>query len=254
MWVAPRLTPLDVQRKKFRPAMRGYGIPEVDGFLDELSDQLNWLQQVMANMRAYPQAAWELPDRLRQVLRVIRTTEFPRVMHGYSMGDVNDFLDEVAYELQGFLQQIDAAQANATRALPAPNAARRGPILTAQDISKKTFTRVLGGYAAGEVDAFMDLMADAFAAVHKFNDDARAVLQQAHMGQYSAMAEEILQAGEVTQMTALAIENHEFTKAVRGYAMHEVDAYLDELAAELNAAQRETMQLRGELYRMRPQW
>lgn len=254
MWVAPRLTPIDVQRKKFSPAMRGYGIPEVDAFLDELSDQLGWLQHVIANLRAYPQAAWELPARLRQVLRVIRLTEFPRVMHGYAIGDVNDFLDEVAYELQGFLQQIDAAQANATRALPAPDRAAAGPTLSPRDVADKQFTRVLGGYAAGEVDAFMDHMADAMAAVFKHNSDLHAAFTQARMGQWPPDADELLQIGEVTQAAPTAIENHEFSKAVRGYAMHEVDAFMDELAASLAAAQRDTMQLRQELYRLRPPW
>jgi DivIVA domain-containing protein len=253
MWVAPRLTPLDIQNKQFAPAMRGYAIAEVDTFLDELSAQLTWLQQVMANLRVYPQAANELPGRLRQILTVVRRTEFPRVMRGYSIPDVDSFLDEVAYDLQAFLQQIDAAQANATRALPAPERTRGSTRrMTARDIQGTHFTRVLGGYAAGEVDAFMDQMVDVFGALLDYLGNLQSVAAQVRSGYYSEAVRDVLSVSDLPPVTPQSIESQTFSKAVRGYAMYEVDAFLDSLAGGLEGIRQDILQLRQDLAQARP--
>jgi DivIVA domain-containing protein len=40
----PPSTPLDVQNKEFRRALRGYSIDEVDAFLDQVTVELDRLQ------------------------------------------------------------------------------------------------------------------------------------------------------------------------------------------------------------------
>src|SRR2546425_13266373 len=40
----PPSTPLDVQNKEFRRALRGYSIDEVDAFLDQVTEELDRLQ------------------------------------------------------------------------------------------------------------------------------------------------------------------------------------------------------------------
>ncbi|MBI2238059.1 MAG: DivIVA domain-containing protein [Actinobacteria bacterium] len=39
----PRVTPMDVQQKEFRPSFRGYNERDVDGFLDEITEEISLL-------------------------------------------------------------------------------------------------------------------------------------------------------------------------------------------------------------------
>jgi DivIVA domain-containing protein len=122
-------------------------------------------------------------------------------MRGYDMAEVDDFLDELAAELARLYSEVTR------RATPA------GRRLTADDIVRKEFNGGLRGYDRREVDRFLDQV-------------AREVLRW-----QDALAQGYRPSMRL--VTPQDINEKVFSKAVRGYAMIEVDAFLDELTDEL---------------------
>jgi DivIVA domain-containing protein len=117
------------------------------------------------------------------------------------MAEVDDFLDELAAELARLYSEVTR------RATPA------GRRLTADDIVRKEFNGGLRGYDRREVDRFLDQV-------------AREVLRW-----QDALAQGYRPSMRL--VTPQDINEKVFSKAVRGYAMIEVDAFLDELTDEL---------------------
>jgi DivIVA domain-containing protein len=126
---------------------------------------------------------------------------FNKEMRGYDMAEVDDFLDELAAELARLYSEVTR------RATPA------GRRLTADDIVRKEFNGGLRGYDRREVDRFLDQV-------------AREVLRW-----QDALAQGYRPSMRL--VTPQDINEKVFSKAVRGYAMIEVDAFLDELTDEL---------------------
>src|SRR6266540_4029655 len=85
--------------------------------------------------------------------------------------------------------------------------------LTAQQVNEQTFARALRGYAMHEVDDFLDQV-------------AREVLRW-----QDALAQGYRPSMRL--VTPQDVNEKLFAKVVRGYAMVEVDAFLDELTEEL---------------------
>ena len=85
--------------------------------------------------------------------------------------------------------------------------------LTAQQVNEQTFARALRGYDRREVDRFLDQV-------------AREVLRW-----QDALAQGYRPS--IRLVTPQDVNEKLFVKAVRGYAMVEVDAFLDELTEEL---------------------
>jgi len=188
-----RLTAQHINEQTFARAIRGYAMHEVDEFLDRAAEEI---------------ARWEdaLTRGLRPTTRLLTPKEvsevvFSKAMRGYDMPEVDEFLDDLAAEL---LHLHGMARRRA-----APLALR----LTADDILRKEFHIALRGYHRREVDRFLDQV-------------AREVIRwQDALGQGFRPSMRLV--------TPQDINEKMFTKVMRGYAMIEVDAFLDELTDEV---------------------
>lgn len=188
-----RLTAQHINEQTFARAIRGYAMQEVDDFLDRAAEEV---------------ARWQdaLGRGLRPTTRLLTPREvseivFSKAMRGYDMAEVDEFLDELAAELL-YLHGMASR-----RAAPA---ARR---LTADDILRREFHIAVRGYHRREVDRFLDQVARELirwqdALSQGFRPSTRLVTPQ-------------------------DINEKLFTKVLRGYAMIEVDAFLDELTDEI---------------------
>jgi DivIVA domain-containing protein len=244
VWV-PRLTPSDVEGMEFGRAMRGYAMAEVDSFLDAVAARLDWLQRTAA---AGPAAIWEAQPHVLRLLQDIRRTEFTKALNGYAQLQVDTFLDELAEDLERLVQRfgferVAARVAAATEQQDLAQAARLTPL----DIEQKQFSRVSGGYATAQLDSFLDEAAASYATLIDRRDHLRSLLgqqvgDQDRDGGGPPMSQAPL-------LTPADIEQQQFDKAIRGYDMREVDAFLDRLVAAFYAVLQESAALREELDR-----
>jgi DivIVA domain-containing protein len=188
-----RLTAQQINDQTFARALRGYAMHEVDEFLDRAADEIDQWHEALSRGRR-PNARMLTPREVSEVV-------FNKEMRGYDMAEVDDFLDELAAELARLYSEVTR------RATPA------GRRLTADDIVRKEFNGGLRGYDRREVDRFLDQV-------------AREVLRW-----QDALAQGYRPSMRL--VTPQDINEKVFGKAVRGYAMIEVDAFLDELTDEL---------------------
>jgi len=166
---------------------------EVDGFLDRAAEEIARWHEAL-NRGRRPNARLLTPREVSEVV-------FNKEVRGYDMAEVDDFLDELAAELARLYGEVTR------RVTPA------GRRLTADDIVRKEFNGGMRGYDRREVDRFLDQV-------------AREVLRW-----QDALAQGYRPSMRL--VTPQDINEKVFTKAVRGYAMIEVDAFLDELTDEL---------------------
>jgi DivIVA domain-containing protein len=188
-----RLTAQQINDQTFARALRGYAMHEVDEFLDRAAEEIARWHEALGRGRR-PNARLLTPREVSEVV-------FNKEMRGYDMAEVDDFLDELAAELARLYSEVTR------RATPA------GRRLTADDIVRKEFNGGLRGYDRREVDRFLDQV-------------AREVLRW-----QDALAQGYRPSMRL--VTPQDINEKVFSKAVRGYAMIEVDAFLDELTDEL---------------------
>ena len=188
-----RLTAQQINDQTFARALRGYAMHEVDGFLDRAAEEIARWHEAL-NRGRRPNARLLTPREVGEVV-------FNKEMRGYDMAEVDDFLDELAAELARLYGEVTR------RVTPA------GRRLTADDIVRKEFNGGMRGYDRREVDRFLDQV-------------AREVLRW-----QDALAQGYRPSMRL--VTPQDINEKVFTKAVRGYAMIEVDAFLDELTDEL---------------------
>jgi DivIVA domain-containing protein len=156
--IEPLMSPEQVEGKTFNGAWRGYAMPEVDEFLDEVVAELRRAHRELdeaEQWRSAPRAPLQPP--LHSPMRSLPTPEqasrpltardvaskvFAREPRGYRVEEVDQFLGFVAIEL---------ARAGGDPATP--------PRLTAQDIADKRFTLGPRGYVMHEVDDFLARLA-----------------------------------------------------------------------------------------------
>jgi DivIVA domain-containing protein len=188
-----RLTAQQVNDQTFARALRGYAMHEVDEFLDRAAEEIARWHEALSRGRR-PGSRVLTPREVSEVV-------FNKEMRGYDMAEVDDFLDELAAELARL-------QSEATR-----RATPVGRRLTADDIVRKEFNIAMRGYDRREVDRFLDQV-------------AREVLRW-----QDALAQGYRPSMRL--VTPQDVNERLFAKAVRGYAMVEVDAFLDELTEEL---------------------
>src|SRR5262245_18672646 len=153
--VEPLLTPEEVERKTFNGTWRGYAMPPVDEFLDEIVAELRRVHEALGEAEQWRSASTSAPLQppLHSAMRSLPPPEpfttnltarnvappvCPREPHGYRAKGVDQFLGFVAVELARIGSDA-AAQ----------------PRLTAQDIAARRFTLALRGYAMHEVDDFL---------------------------------------------------------------------------------------------------
>jgi DivIVA domain-containing protein len=156
--IEPLLTPEEVEQKTFNGTWRGYAMPPVDEFLDQVVLELRRMHRALADAerwRSAPRAPLQPP--LHSVMRSLPPPEpavrplsardvaakvFAREPHGYRVEEVDQFLGFIAIEL---------ARVSGDPATP--------PRLTARDISAKRFTLGPRGYVMHEVDDFLARLA-----------------------------------------------------------------------------------------------
>jgi DivIVA domain-containing protein len=148
-----------------------------------------------------------------------RGRRFAKGLIGYDIAEVDDFVERADQDLY-WLQQ------EATRRRMQPGWAQYPPpgLLTPFELEQKDFGKTMRGYAMPEVDDYLD----------RVQDDYWQVLKELGLAP--------LYAGRVVggrPPTALDIQNIQFDAALNGYDMPEVDAFLAQVARDLNWLQEE---------------
>ena len=128
------MLPDDVRRVGFELVRHGYRPDPVDARLDEIEEQLLAAQDTGGGRRGRSDPASDL-EFLRGQLVAPYMQRFPRTgwLHrGYSLDDVDEFLDRVVGALSG------------------------GGAVTVDDVRRVAFRPKRGGYAEGPVDETLD--------------------------------------------------------------------------------------------------
>ncbi|HKE99584.1 MAG TPA: DivIVA domain-containing protein [Actinomycetes bacterium] len=241
-WV-PRITAADVQHMQFGRAMLGYAVHEVDAFLDTVAERLDQLHR---SVMAGPAAVWESQPHALQLLQEIRHTRFGRSLSSYAQLQVDTFLDELAEDLEQLIEQFGfervAARVAAGAGRQDPAAAVR---LTPLDIEQQEFSKVPGGYAVAQIDAFLDEVTASYAAAIDRRDHLRRLVGHPLGDDQRRPRSATLQ--KTPLLTPADIEQQQFDTAMRGYDRREVDSFLDQLAAALSAVLQESADLHRQL-------
>ncbi|PSK99568.1 DivIVA domain-containing protein [Murinocardiopsis flavida] len=217
------LTPEDIRATRFRSARmrRGYNQEDVDLLLE----------RVEATLRALDRG--EDPGRRGVTAAAIESSSFRSTFMttGYDEGQVDDLLDEIAAELRaresGERGAADPAHGDgpdpargdrprtATTTSGADEARPTG--MTPADVRNRYFdtTRMHTGYDEEEVDSFLDHVEATLVTLRDGKDAPGAT--------------------ESGMLTAARVRAERFTttRLRPGYAPDQVDAFLDEVAAEL---------------------
>jgi len=212
-----RLAPRDVVNRTFTRVVRGYRRREVNRLLRRAAADLIRLRNGPAAVRA------DLPAPLTP--EDVERARFRPALGGYEMNEVDEFLDLVADELAiaaGEREQVPPAAGVVEHEIlpPPPVPARpRSPA----DVSRRVFSDASPGYLPDEVDRFLVRAAQALAAL---GSPPRAALPAPGGGLEAAS-----DPGVEPTLTRWHVLRQRFPLGPRGYALHEVDAYLVELAA-----------------------
>ena len=212
-----RLAPRDVVNRTFTRVVRGYRRREVHRLLRRAAADLVRLRNGTA-------ARADLPPPLTP--EDVERARFRPALGGYEMNEVDEFLDLVAEELAIAAREREPAPPVERGVAeydidiaPAPPAQPRSPA----DVSRRVFSDASPGYLTDEVDRFLVRAAQALAAL---GSTPRAALPAPGAGPGTAGGAEV----EPT-LTRWHVLRQRFPLGPRGYALHEVDAYLVELAA-----------------------
>jgi DivIVA domain-containing protein len=213
-----RLAPRDVVNRTFTRVVRGYRRREVHRLLRRAAADLIRLRNGTAAARA------DLPPPL--TAEDVERARFRPALGGYEMNEVDEFLDLVAEELATAAREREPATAPPVeRGVaeyeigPAPLPQPRSPA----DVSRRVFSDASPGYLTEEVDRFLVRAAQALAAL---GSPPRAALPAPGDGPEGAGGPEVEPA-----LNRWHVLRQRFPLGPRGYALHEVDAYLVELAA-----------------------
>jgi DivIVA domain-containing protein len=213
-----RLAPRDVVNRTFTRVVRGYRRREVHRLLRRAAADLIRLRNGTAAARA------DLPPPLTP--EDVERARFRPALGGYEMNEVDEFLDLVAEELAIAAREREPATAPPVeRGIPEFDIAPTPPAppqpRSPADVSRRVFSDASPGYLVEEVDRFLVRAAQALAAL---GSPPRAALPAP--GAAAADGPEV----EPT-LTRWHVLRQRFPLGPRGYALHEVDAYLVELAA-----------------------
>jgi DivIVA domain-containing protein len=208
--------------KTFKKVRRGYRVGEVDRFLEQVAGDIGRLREHVRR-GSLPVEPLLGPEQVEQ-------KKFSGAWRGYTMSEVDEFLDDVVIELRRLHEELAEADewrsapraplqpplpAVAMRSLPSPglSPARR---LSARDVASKVFGREPHGYRVDEVDQFLGFVAVELARVGADPD-------------------------AIPRLGARDIAAKRFTLGPRGYVMHEVDDFLNRLANELAEHERDNI-------------
>jgi DivIVA domain-containing protein len=194
-----RLTAEELNAVAFTKAMHGYAMHEVDTFLDRAVAELRRIQ-ARRNGEAAPSAP-------RLTAEAVQHKLFTKALRGYAMEEVDDLLDRLAENLARLHREEHWAQVSM---LGRPAAL---PGLTPEALQRKQFATAMRGYTTGEVDAFLN---DAAAELTRLRAERARGFRPTPQ-----------------RLTADNLRTWRFTRAMRGYAVGEVDQFLDHLAEEV---------------------
>lgn len=211
-----RLAPQDVLNRTFTRVVRGYRRREVNRLLRRAATDL-------ARLRNGPAAVGPgLPAPLTP--EDVEQARFRPALGGYEMNEVDEFLDQVAEELALAVPEREQLPRAAVREPVEPEVAEVAPAAPAPpspaEVSRRSFTQASPGYLTEEVDRFLVRAAQALAAQ---GAPQRAALPAPGAAPWATEVE--------PQINRWHILRQRFPLGPRGYALHEVDAYLVELAA-----------------------
>jgi DivIVA domain-containing protein len=212
-----RLAPRDVVNRTFTRVVRGYRRREVNRLLRRAAADL-------ARLRDGPAARPGLPAPLTP--EDVERARFRPALGGYEMNEVDEFLDLVADELAAAAaaerEPVPVAGTGPVEHEIAP-AAPAPPPRSPADVSRRVFGEASPGYLPDEVDRFLLRAAQALAAL---GAPPRPALPAPGGAPQQADAPQV----EPT-LTRWHVLRQRFPLGPRGYALHEVDAYMVELAA-----------------------
>lgn len=208
--------------KTFKKVRRGYRVGEVDRFLEQVAGDIGRLREHVRR-GSLPVEPLLGPEQVEQ-------KKFTGAWRGYTMSEVDEFLDGVVIELRKLREELAQADewrsapraplqpplpAIAMRSLPSPGLPPARP-LSARDVASKVFGREPHGYRVDEVDQFLGFVAVELARVGADPD-------------------------AIPRLGARDIAAKRFTLGPRGYVMHEVDDFLSRLANELAEHERDNI-------------
>jgi DivIVA domain-containing protein len=213
---AGRLAPRDVLDKTFSRVVRGYRRREVDRLLRRAAADLARLRNGITDQPGLPAPL---------TAENVEQARFRPALGGYEMNEVDEFLDLVADELALAAHEREPIPP-AGAPLPEPDIDIAPPSPTPRspaDVSRRVFSDASPGYLPDEVDRFLVRAAQALAAL---GSTPRAALPAPGDGPQP-------DSGPVVEptLTRWHVLRQRFPLGPRGYALHEVDAYLVELAA-----------------------
>jgi DivIVA domain-containing protein len=207
-----------ILRQEFAVVLNGYAMIEVDAFLEEVMDAVGRAWSSLPAPQAPPVLAPQTTAGLPQRLPSPRgSTGFPGArppaLAGRTMPSVPVPLPAPAPP--PVVRELQAPLAAGRRELPAP---ARDTRLDAAMVRSAQFPRAFRGYARKQVDQFLELAADTLERLDTALERAPAF-------------------GRPTRpegLTAADVEASAFFTALRGYAMTQVDDFLDRVAAALS--------------------
>jgi len=194
-----RLTPEALNVVEFAKALGGYAMHEVDTFLDQAVQELARLQAKRNGEYA--------PSTPRLTPMAIEHKVFTKAMRGYAMPEVDALLDRLTEELTRLHREEHWIAASVIGRPPAM------PGLTPEDLQRKQFSVAMRGYTVAEVDAFLNEASTELTRLRA--ERGRGFRPTPH------------------RLTADNLRTWRFSKAMRGYAVQEVDQFLDRLSDEV---------------------
>jgi DivIVA domain-containing protein len=200
------VTSTPVHGYKFRKAVRGYAMREVDAFIGRVADTLERLKWAHKSL----EIGFPAPDLPPYVLTPddVEEVEFHRATGGYDYNEVDAFLDQVQRRIARFYMELSAAPYRRPRPVV-------GRLRLPLDHASLGFAVCLRGYAAADVDAFLKRAASTLDRL----EAARSARE--HGYEAPGLPPNLLTADDVRHVS--------FPEVHPGYDVQEVDELLDEI-------------------------
>jgi DivIVA domain-containing protein len=226
------LTPLDIRGKEFTRDRDGYATNEVEAFLEEVAERFSRLRDENARLRDQltgRSPRMPLPTRRSSPPSLDKRKEFTKAASGYAIDEVEAFLDQLPAEF-GFLEGENAALRDQLAGLGAgmPSPSPGAPV---GGRSPDEVRSMLSSYRTGVERGRMISSAEAASPRSEGRTPTSGVLSPTPW----------------SEITPDDVQQKEFTKVTRGYAMSEVDTFLDQVTVEFTRMQDEIVRLREQL-------
>jgi DivIVA domain-containing protein len=226
------LTPLDILGKEFTRDRGGYATNEVEAFLEELAEQFRQLRDENAHLRDQltgRNPRMPLPTRRSSPPSMEKRRKFTKAASGYAIGEVETFLDQLTAEF-GYLRGENAALRDQLAGVGA-------------DMPPPSPGAPVGGRSPDEVRSMLSSYRTGLERGRMVSSEEGGSPRSEGRSPTSG----VLSPTPWSEITPYDVQQKEFTKAARGYAMAEVDAFLDDVTVEFTRMQDEIAYLRTQL-------